>query len=147
MLSSFLHSLPTYLQQFPQLADPWVTFLLKIAGVVAILGVPVSNIVLEWRKQRAADALARAERERAANEKPKMPANIASPIMSAFSDGMTIDHLRQDMMTLNGNVLVCTNVAGALLLAIEALAAQGTAGAGQGAPMDAAAEPKGSPAG
>lgn len=142
MLSSLLHNLPTFLQQFPQLLDPWVTFLLKIAGVIAILGVPISNIALEWRKQRTADAIARAERERAANAKPQMPANVASPILSAFSDGMTIDHLRQDMMTLNSNVMACTSVAGALLLAIEALAAQGSQGAGQGG-QEAGREPQG----
>ncbi len=128
-----------FLRNFPILADPWVTFFLKTAGILAVLIVPISTALNERLKQRRAAAAEQEERERRrALEKPApLPGSIIAPMMAAYSDSATADELRTTMMTLSGELRSIAGVGqaieqltaliGALLAAIEAMRVQASA--------------------
>lgn len=97
------------LHQFPQLADPWLMFLLKIAGIIAVLAVPLAQGYAEYRAQRDRAEALRIERERVqAEARQAMPAHLLSPIMSGLSDRLTADELRTAMSVLSGEIAALT---------------------------------------
>lgn len=115
-----------FIQQFPGVADPWITFLLKIAGVTTLLIVPISNIIIEHRRHRRAERAAEAARAAEIEaSRTAIPPRVLSPMMSGLSDALTADGLRSDMMKLNGDILVLAAIARELLDVLAKIQAQG----------------------